>query len=469
MIERKTLRGAAVLTAVTAIVGCDTLTVPDLNNPGIDELAEDPSRSAVLTAAQGLLMGARRGIGAFNRYVATLGVLGREAYNFDPSDPRFVTELLQGPLDPAGSSFGGGGHWSDRYANIRNANVLLSAVEAAGEAFTSAEREAIVGFAQTLQAHDFLLAINTRHDFGAPVDVVGDPLDPPAPIVSREEVFNHIRALLDEANGHLANGGSEFPFALHSGFDGFDTPISFMEFNRALKARVDVYMGNHSEALGSLAASFLDDGPPVDLARLQIGVYHAYSASPGDVTNGLVSRRDVLPAHPSLATDAQEGDQRLSRKTAVLPEPIQDPGMLVQADRLFTVYAGLSSPIPFIRNEELILLRAEANLMLGDLDAALSDINLIRTVSGGLPEISSGVWAQMTAAEREDELLYNRRYSLLWEGGHRWIDLRRFDRLEELPLGHPSFVRFRQFPFPEAECVARTPRPSAGCNQIPGF
>jgi hypothetical protein len=32
----------------------------------------------------------------------------------------------------------------------------------------------------------------------------------------------------------------------------------------------------------------------------------------------------------------------------------------------------------------------------------------------------------------EDEILFQRRYSLFGEG-HRWIDVRRFDRISELP------------------------------------
>src|SRR5256885_2729238 len=38
-----------------------------------------------------------------------------------------------------------------------------------------------------------------------------------------------------------------------------------------------------------------------------------------------------------------------------------------------------------------------------------------------------------------DELLYNRRLSLLFEG-HRWIDMRRFGRLNQLTLDLPSHI-----------------------------
>jgi len=177
----------------------------------------------------------------------------------------------------------------------------------------------------------------------------------------------------------------------------------------------------------------------------------------------------VLMVHPSVAADIQPGDQRLDRKTEQLPAPVTDPFGFVTVDRIFRIYGSVSAPIPIIRNEELLLLRAEARLQTNDLDGARADINLVRAISGGLAPIDQPTWeTTMSAAERLDELLYNRRYSLLFEGGHRWIDLRRYDRLDELPNDHPSFKRFKQFPFPKAECDPRSPTP-AGCEQVAGF
>jgi hypothetical protein len=69
----------------------------------------------------------------------------------------------------------------------------------------------------------------------------------------------------------------------------------------------------------------------------------------------------------------------------------------------------------------------------------------------------------MTSDERLTELLYNKRYSLLFEGGHRWIDMRRYNRVSQLPLDLPSHRRNDKFPFPNAECDARVPKPSSGC------
>ena len=103
----------------------------------------------------------------------------------------------------------------------------------------------------------------------------------------------------------------------------------------------------------------------------------------------------------------------------------------------------------------MVLLRAEANIGLGDLGTALTDINLVRTTSGGLAPLLA--FADQTSAITE--LLYNKRYSLMYEGGHSWIDYRRYGRTADLKsvdrVGPPPDVIFPTLPIPTAEVQAR--------------
>ena len=109
----------------------------------------------------------------------------------------------------------------------------------------------------------------------------------------------------------------------------------------------------------------------------------------------------------------------------------------------FTIYltggqADPGHPIPIIRNEELILLDAEAQWFRSAPNKlrAIADINLIRQGAGGL-----AVAAVTIASPDSDfvkELIYNRRYSLLWEQGTRWLDARRFNRLTDIVNEAPS-------------------------------
>ena len=450
------IRYAAALLSVIAVSGCSELTVPDFNNSSIEDLATNPTPAKIAAAAQGLLVGTRVMYAPQNGYVSLLGILGRESYNFDPADPRFITEMLIGPLDGGSPAFGGN-LFAQPFRNIQNAHIMLDALDRT-PGMTDEEKEAVRGFAKTIQALDFLLALNTRDDLGLPIDVDRNPREDPAPIVSKPEVFAHIVQLLDEAKTHLEAGGSAFPFALSPGFSEFDDPQSFIEFNRAIKARVDVYMGNYDDALVSLSESFLDPAAPLDL-----GAYHSFTTGSGDLQNLLFDPAGrAIMAHPSIITDAQLQpggalDRRATEKTEQIdPRTVQD----ITTDLIFTIYEDNTAPIPIITNEELILLRAEARIFTNDLPGAVDDLNLIRQTAGGLAPYSGPV----TEPALVDELLYNRRYSLLFTGGHRWIDLRRFGRLDELEIDLPEHTIQPRFPYPEAECLARVPQPEEGCT-----
>src|SRR6266576_7094103 len=340
------------------LAACKDLDVPNLNSPDLGSFQTNPTRSQVLSVATGLLLGTRTGIAPQNGYVSLLGIVGRESYNFDPADPRFVTEMMVGPLDGGSPAFGGN-LWGFPYRNILNANVVLAATDRV-PAMSDAEKEAVRGFAKTIQAFDFLKVIVTRDANGAAIDVGIDLAAPPAAIVTKAAVFAHIVQLLDEGQTHLQASGATFPFPLPSGFAGFDTPSTFLQFNRALRARVAVYTDDFAGALTALGSSFIDTTKSLD-----VGVYYDYSTVSGDETNALFdpNARAIL-AHPSLETDAQlqtggAKDDRFVRKIAKLASAKSAQGLT--SDLQFVIYNAVDAPIPIIRNEELILLRAEAN------------------------------------------------------------------------------------------------------------
>lgn len=437
--------------------GCKDLIVPDYNNTSLDDLTNNPTPTKIAQASQGLLVGTRVGIGEQNGYVSLLGIVGRESYNFDPADPRFITEMLIGPLDGGSPAFGGN-LFAAPYRNIRNANILLGAV-AKVVSLTAAQKSAVQGFAKTIQALDYLNVINTRDDLGAPLDVNIGPTDDPAPIATKAAVFTQISTLLDDGLVALNAGGTAFPFAMSPGFSSFATPADFAKFNRALKARVEAYRGNYAATLTALSGSFLDTN-----ASLTLGAFQSYSTGSGDTQNALFdpSGRAIL-AHPSIVTDAENKpngtrDARVLAKVTQLSAPRTVQG--VTTDLVFSIYNSNTAPIAIIRNEELILLRAEARYFTNDFVGALSDINLIRNTSGGLA--SRGPFVNQ--ADFVAELLKQRRYSLLFEGGHRWIDARRFGVLNTLPIALPTHTVPSRFPFPEAECLARVPAPAQGCT-----
>ena len=435
---------ALLLLGVLTSAGCSFDLSTNPNSP--DPIGENPSRSEVAVAATGMLLAFRTD---FADFPLDMGIIGREVLRFDGSDPRFTGELLLGPLDPGSDAFGGD-HWADQFAAIRGGNLILATVPTSTD-LSAEEQSATAGYVKTLQALNYLIILNSHTQDSIPIVTDTSVTAPPAAFQTRATVFGHIVSLLDGGLTDLQGGGAAFPFGLPPGFDGFDTPATFAQFNRALRARVAVYTDDFAGALTALAASFVDAPGPLDL-----GVYMDYGTGAGDLANPLSidPQQGENFAHPSLETGAQlqvDGvslDQRFLDK--IVERPISSNNGLT-SDLGWIRYPSPGSPIPIIKKEELILLRAEANIGLGNLPAALPDINLVRTTSGNLPALAD----LGTPEEALDELLYNKLYSLMFEGAHRWIDARHYGRLDQLPVDRETDVVFPTLPIPTDETLPR--------------
>ena len=457
---KRIARDLAVAGLLVGAGACSEVTVPNYNNPSLEQLTTSPTIGTVNTAVVGMLINVRGRVGTES---SAMGILGKESYNLDQAEPRNVLSYLQGPIEPGG--FVQDLSWTTGYRNLRQGATILEAVDKV-TAFSAAQREGIRGFVKTIMAMELLTQIRIRDTAGIMVDISSDPTTALGEIVGKDAALARISQLFDEAKTHLAAAGPTFSFTLHAGFAGFNTPTTFLQFNRGMKARTEVYRKQWTSALTAIGESFIDvsSGSAATLAR---GVYHVYSTTSGDATNPLY---DPTPAtlyvHPSILNGAQQRangqpDLRLTNKTS--------PGVTrvvqqVQGTHRFIIYSGLAASVPILRNEELILLRAEARYQSGDQAGALSDINFIRTNSGGLAPLAG--FASSSAFV--DELLYNRTYSLLFEGGHRWVDARRYNRLSQLPRLNTAIAE-KTFPyvmFPIDECNQRAPAPQPGCTQV---
>lgn len=452
------LSAFALGTLAVVVTGCKESLVPNYNSPNVDQLTRAPNAASVNTTVLGLLVGER---GAVGTNATTLGILGREVYNLDGAEPRNVLGFLVGPLEPGG--FGTDMGWSGAYRQLLTAFTILEAVERVVD-YTAAQKEGVKGFTKTFMAIAYINQLRIRDTFGIVLDV-----DPSAQnlgaFVTREEGYTRAATLLDEARTHLNAAGTAFPFQLTTGFAGFNTPATFVRFNRATKARMEVYRARWADAMTALNESFLSTAATT-AAALATGVYHVYSTASGDALNPLFDPAPrALVAVPSFLTEAQAQaggapDRRASSKAVVSTVSLSTQG--VTSNVRITAYASNVASVPIIKNEELILLRAEAQLALGNRAAAIQDLNFIRVNSGGLAPLAADF-----AGDLVTEILYNRRYSLFYEYGHRWVDMRRYGRLSQLPKALASHRVFQIVPLPVDECNQRNPQPK-GCVQVSG-
>lgn len=445
--------------ACASAVACSAADIANYNSPNTSQLEGSPNAATVNTTVAGVIAGSRAGAGT---WASTLGIFGREIMNLDGAEPRNVLALLIGPLEPGG--FGTDAGWSNSYRNLRTAYTILDVVDAVPD-YTAAQKSGVKGFVKTFMALEYMNQLRVRDTFGLVFDVPKDPTAQGA-FITRDEAYTKTAALFDEARTDLAAAGTAFPFTLTTGFTGFNTPANFLRVNRGLKARLEVYRGRWADALTALNESFISTAAGTT-AGFATGVYHVYSTASGDATNPLFDPAPrAIVVVPEFLTEARlrtdgSRDLRATGKAVVGTVNLATQGISSNVRPI--VYPTNVTSIPIIRNEELILLRAEANIGLGNRAAAIADLNFVRTNAGGLPALASDFSGDLVT-----ELLYDRRYSLFFEYGHRWVDSRRYNRLGDLRKQLPTHRVFPLVPIPVDECNQRLAATPKGCVNVLG-
>lgn len=406
----------------------------NLNSPTIEDYLKNASKDQLNGLVAGALSGMRNNEGI---YLDAVAVIGREIYRFSNADPRYVTELLgSGSTSLNNTGFYITNPWASRYRVVKNCNVLIEAATNSTK-ISAEEKKAYTGFAKTLKAYELLLNLNLTYTNGVRIDVA-DPNNL-GPILGYDASIDAIAGLLDEAKTDFT--GSTVAFTLTPGFDGFTDAAGLIKFNRALAARVDVYRKKWTNAITDLNASFFDLNGDFNL-----GVSEQFSTGSGDQLNTAFfpqnQNGEVRLAHPSYAADIAANDDRIGKATLRLA-PASNAGL--SSDRDVWVYRSSTAPIPIIRNEELILIYAEASIQNNDLVNAVTAINKIRAGHNLLPYAGA-----VTQTALINEMLNQRRYSLFFEG-HRWIDMRRYNKLADLPIDRAGDDVWSAMPVPSTE------------------
>ena len=461
---------AAVLAATLVACQAGDLEVANPNVATAAGAAADP------TALQLLFTGLFSDIrGQRSNMIMQSAVFGREGYTLSTQDGRFATVPLIGvvvggvtKIDPA-VGFANNA-WSGEYGVLRDLYNFKKAITA-NATLSAAQKAGALGIAQTFDAYMMADLVQSHDSLGA-ITEIKDDASALAPFVSRDSVYKFIIGSLNSAVTNLNAAGGTFAFTLPPGFAAFNTPATFVKFTQALLGKELAHYATAGggsaawqQAVTALNASFLNLSATTRVA-LDAGPFNTHGVAP-DSPNGLTQATNTnLYAHMSLQRDAQlkangqPDDRYLTKVRTGLPPragPVVNGQPTTETTTLgFSIWPAQNSSIPIIRNEELILLHAEAMLATGNKAAAITDINTVRVNSGGLPPTT--LTASSSDAQILDGILYEKRYSTLMEG-NRWIDMRRYNKLGELPLDvasgpNKNFVA-KVNPIPQAECLVR--------------
>lgn len=422
---------------VLFLSGCNLDEIENPNAPTVGSFGSGSSQADVQLLAVGLEAIMRNDL-AF--HYDTVSILGREYYDLTGVDPRYTQELLKGPLDNNG--FLTTRAYAAWYKVVQSANVLINAVENSSAGFTDEVKNSYYGYAKTLKAYALLMVANRQYNNGIRLEV--EDLNNLGPFVSYSEALDGVMSLLNEANSDLANATDDFDFPISSGFDGFNTTATYSQFNRALAARTALYQGNNAMVLTLLGSSFLDIN-----GDLYDGPAHIFGLTGNDIQNTQFhvpgqSGQEFMILDDWIA-DAEPGDTRVTEKSFQLPGGTTFDDL--SAEYQIAVYDSNVDPVYLIRNEELILIYAEANIGTNNVETVAA-LNTIRNAAG----LGDYAGDPFDSAALLDEVLRQRRYSLLAEG-HRWIDLRRLNRLNasNISLDRPGDNVIPEFPTPFTE------------------
>jgi hypothetical protein len=426
-----------------------------------------PSQASVLTNATavqlnelgiGLESSMRNGMSSFR---ITTGGIGREAYDLSSVETTYTTELLGTTNGGLSATTGFNASYDNFSATRREAALFMSAANNSS-ALNETQRNSIRGFCNTTEAWAMLFNLEMQYQNGIRItftdlNAPGDMLNP-GPFVSYTAALTEIKRLLDLGYTQLASAGTTFAFPMTTGWAGFSTPATYATFNRGIAAEVAMYQSDWNGVITALNAA----APFFSLTgSLSTGPVFTFSTTSGDITNPMYQLKNTttapLVAQNLFITQAEAGDTRVASKVALRTTPRSYNGLIGNYDVF--MYPTNISPISIIRNEELILMYAEAQIQLGQLSAGAAALDIIRVGSGLQPLAVAKPTVLGNQAALITEMLNQRRYSLFFEG-HRWFDMRRYNLLSTLPNDLPTAKVYVQMirPFAEVQWDLKHPQ-----------
>lgn len=331
--------------------------------------------------------------------------------------------------------------WFRIYRVISIANLLIAQVpELEDPNLSDRNRDRILGQAYGIRAmahFDLLRYFGEHYDEGSSfgIPLVTEPIlgeIPDIPRASVADTYSLIMSDIQEAEVKL---------------DGFND-VGAMNYWAliSLRARVNLYRKNYPAAFND-ANTVIGSGRFALVGDL-VGVLYSTSTSAETIFdlefndqdqssfNVFLIRRDEYNVDARLLAAFEPGD----RRRALFDR-------LRNADRCFKYPDGTGADnAKIFRLAELLLIRSEAAAMAqNDPNAGLADLNLIRDRAGldPLPDFN-------TMDEFVEALLQERRIELSYEG-HRFFDLVRFNKIQEVLGINDNFRRILPIPRDELQ------------------
>jgi hypothetical protein len=469
--RRKMVTGIAALAAM-AMAACKDSVVPNFTAP--TAVAATPT--GIQNGFAGVLNTSRNDVVG---YIQFMYAFARDATQFQATESAFDSELLgQVPIAP--NDFIGVSVWDNQFRNAKTLNDLIARLPSVAPPYSPGEIATLTGVARTLKALNFMWVAETHDTLGVPIAGITQPANKPAPILCNKDVWAYIVALLDSGGANLAAGGSTpIPVTLPPGF-GFvsSSAATFQALNRALAGKAGLELAYAiSRPADSTSVGVTDPAAQAALVRADSAilssalyapaalipggvnepnaVYHDFSSASGDQSNPIAASATTLYYLVNFGPDYDTTDLRVKAKLVPNPATNGQPAyasLTLTPPSTYGAYSSVNSEIPIIRNEELVLLRAQIHIAQQDWATAVGLLNAVRTTVGGELPYPGSLTGYLPVREA---LLHEQRLSTTYEnGGDRLLSIRFYRLIQSRLTDFPNDLHPTVLPIPQGELDA---------------
>ncbi|WP_240348347.1 RagB/SusD family nutrient uptake outer membrane protein [Longitalea arenae] len=414
----------------------------------------DVTAISVLTAIYGAMNNSPFQVGGIDGSISLFAGLSADEYTLISDFPNYVdyyrNELKQ--LTPVLVS--GGEHWAPLYGFIFKINAALEGLSGSSQ-ITPAVKMQLIGEAKFIRAFCYFYLVNLFGD--VPLALTTDAkINSLLERSSTEKVYEEIITDLEEAITMLSDDYLDATLLKNTTERTRPTKWAAL----ALLARVYLYTGDFIKAADNATAVinnttlFGSQLPDLNSVFLKNSQEAIWQIQPTEINfNTQEARNLIIPAtgpildlnsvlvSKQLLSSFEKNDNRAVYgnwidTTIFKVTDTKDDTMayvfkykLFENDPNITTSSGTSNMNEYfmvLRLAEQYLIRAEARVQLGDINGAQDDLNTIRNRAGLDPTTVVDKNSLLSA------ILHERQVELFSEWGHRWFDLKRTGKIDEV-------------------------------------
>lgn len=350
--------------------------------------------------------------------------------------------------------------WSNLYQLIKNTNNAIAGLDAS-TSLTANIKNQLVGEAKFMRAYTYFYLVNLYGDV-------------PLALENDNEVFENAqlpRASVEQVYMQIIEDLRDAEDKLGAAYQGTFRARVNKHAASALLARVYLYRGDYANAelfstkvlttadyqLPDPAVSFENDSQEIIFQIANLTGVTTFGAN-------YITSANVVPAYtlPEAVYNSFESTPTVDLRQSnwISAKAVSD--QVYYAITKYKLASGTGNEYHVVlRLAEQYLIRAEARAQQGDLAGAKADLDALRSRAGLIALGDNLSQAQLIRAVEQERL-----HELFGEYGHRWLDLKRTNRADEVLSAikenwQPTSVLF---PIPQGQIVL-----NPSLTQNPGY